>query len=114
MFNFILQFFVQYVIFTRFGSFEIKVYQARLREGILSKHHDSTSILKTLAGKLDINRHSPSILYLQTVLRQKVRYDLNQKSLSLVIFLKFYFERVSFERNQQVITEQAKSPSMQR
>ena len=29
----------------------------------------STSVLKALPGKLDIKRHSPSILYLQTVVR---------------------------------------------
>ena len=30
---------------------------------MLDKPHDSTSILKGLPGKLDIKRHSPSILY---------------------------------------------------
>ena len=32
----------------------------------LGKHRDSASILKALPGKLDIKRHSPSILYVFT------------------------------------------------
>ena len=32
----------------------------------LGKPHDLTSVLEASPGKLDINRHSPSILYLPT------------------------------------------------
>ena len=34
-----------------------------LISSLLSKPHDSTSALKALPGKVDIKRHSPSILY---------------------------------------------------
>ena len=47
--------------------FWYQVYQARLWERMLNRwasHVMSTSILKTLPGKLDIRIHSPSILYI--------------------------------------------------
>ena len=37
---------------------------SRTRVELLCKPRDSTSILKALLAKLDIKRHSPSILYL--------------------------------------------------
>ena len=45
----------------------ISVYQARLQERVLNRLASlamSTSVLKALSGKLDIKRHSPSILYI--------------------------------------------------
>ena len=49
------------------GVFRYQVYQARLRERMLNCSANlamSTSVLKALPGKLDIERHSPSNLYL--------------------------------------------------
>ena len=46
--------------------FWYQVYQARLWERMLNRSASlamSTSVLKALPGKLDIKRHSPSILY---------------------------------------------------
>ena len=44
-----------------------QVYQAQLWEGLLNRSASltkSTGVLKALPGKLDIKRHSPSILYI--------------------------------------------------
>ena len=49
---------------TRFASFDSK-FTRLIFESLcesLGKPHDSTSILEALTGKLDIKRHSPSIL----------------------------------------------------
>ena len=46
--------------------FWYQVYQARLLERMLNRSASltmSTSVLKALPGKLDINKHSPSILF---------------------------------------------------
>ena len=48
--------------------FWYQVYQAQLWERMLNRSASlamSTSVLKALPGKLDIKRHSPSILYLR-------------------------------------------------
>ena len=52
-----------------FCVFWCQVYQARLWERMLYRSTSltmSTSVLKALPGKLDIKRHSPSILYLDS------------------------------------------------
>ena len=46
--------------------FRYQVYQARLRERMLNRSTClamSISVLEALPGKIDIKRHSPSILY---------------------------------------------------
>ena len=55
---------------TRFG-FLYQVYQAQLRERMLNRSTSlamSTNVLEALPGKLDIKRHSPSILYISASL----------------------------------------------
>ena len=48
----------------------------------------STSILKALPGKLDIKRHSPSILYFWRAVKAKVKAIFHQGLHYLLILLK--------------------------
>ena len=45
----------------------------------------STSILKALPGKLDIKRHSPSILYIQDGLNSRCGNEFNPSKCQLVL-----------------------------
>ena len=48
---------------------------SRMHVKLPDKPHDSTSILKALPGKLDIRRHSPSILYISARLAIQQAYS---------------------------------------
>ena len=78
--------------------FWYQVYQARLWERMLNRSASlamSTSVLKALPGKLDIKRHSPSILYIWASLAMSTsvlkalpgKLDIKRHSPSILYFL---------------------------
>ena len=73
---------VNWLIEYQVRVFWYQVYQARLWERMLNRSTSlamSTNVLKALPGKLDIKRHSPSILYLMSLRRdKKILFDITR------------------------------------
>ena len=63
----------------------------------LGKPRESTCVIKALPGKLDIKRHSPSILYISISILSRVRSPLNQKAILLLLLL----STINWESNEE-------------